>query len=104
MEAPHGKNPTYFVGKILGYQADIISRNIFVQTGSRCQVVMQANIGDDLFDPSRIVVSTESNVDYDTINDIVAKSLSLGRDTTQRIIDEAHFLPGTKSWSDNATT
>ncbi len=104
MEAPHGKNPTYFVGKILGYQADIISRNIFVQTGSRCQVVMQANIGDDLFDPARIVVSTESNVDYDTINDIVAKSLSLGRDTTQRIIDEAHFLPGTKSWSDNATT
>ncbi|MGR5911297.1 methionine adenosyltransferase [Bacillus pacificus] len=26
MEAPHGKNATYFVGKVLGYHADVISK------------------------------------------------------------------------------
>lgn len=100
MEAPHGKNPTYFVGKLLGYQADLISRQVYEKLGSRCQVVLQANIGDDLFDPSKVIVSTESEVDRSDIENTVAACLSLGRMTTNRILDEAHFIPRTNSWED----
>lgn len=98
MEAPHGKNPTYFVGKILGYQADFISRCIYEQLGTRCQVVLQANLGDKIFDPSRVIVSTEDAVSETEISEIVDECLGLERKTTDRIIDEAHFLPRTNSW------
>ncbi len=102
MEAPHGKNPTYFVGKLLGYQADMISKQIYEQLGTRCQVVLQANLGDDLFDPSRVIVSTESDVAKSDVDKVVVECLGLGRATTDRIIDEAHFLPRTNAWSNNA--
>jgi len=98
MEAPHGKNPTYFVGKLLGYQADLIARRVYENLGTRCQVVLQANLGDNLFDPSRIIVSTEDDVPDTNVNAIVADCLGLGRETTDRIIDEAHFLPRTNAW------
>ena len=100
MEAPHGKNPTYFVGKLLGYQADLISKQIYEKLGSSCQVVLQANLGDDLFDPSRVIVSTESDVGSSDVEDIVAACLGLGRITTNRIIDEAHFIPRTNAWEE----
>ncbi|MCX6729201.1 MAG: S-adenosylmethionine synthetase [Candidatus Saccharibacteria bacterium] len=99
MEAPHGKNPTYFVGKVLGYQADIISKAIYESTGSRCQIVLQANMGDDLFDPSNIIVSTEDDVPSKDVDSIVAKCLGIGRQTTDLIIDSGHFIPRTNAWS-----
>ncbi len=97
MEAPHGKNPTYFVGKVLGYQADQIAQQVFEQTGSRNQVMLQANMGDDLFDPSTVIVSTEQPVNQKDIEIIVESSLALGRLTTDRIIDSSHFLPRTNA-------
>ena len=98
MEAPHGKNPTYFVGKVLGYQADLIAKRVFDTYGTKCQVVLQANMGDDLFDPSRIIVSTGDDISYGSIEAVVADCLGLGRETTDRIIEERHFLPRTDAW------
>ncbi len=98
MEAPHGKNPTYFVGKILGYQADLISKQIYDRLGTRCQVVMQANLGDNLFDPSKIIVSTEHKIDKSVIENVVLNCLELGRLTTSLIIEEEYFLPRTNAW------
>ncbi len=98
MEAPHGKNPTYFVGKILGYQADLISKQIYNRLGTRCQVVMQANLGDDLFEPSKIIVSTENQIDKSVIENVVLNCLELGRLTTSLIIEEEYFLPRTNAW------
>lgn len=101
MEAPHGKNPTYFVGKVLGYQADIIAQRVYETLQTSCQIVLQANMGDYLFDPSRIIVSTEQVVSHKDIETVVADCLSLDRETTNRIIDEAHFLPRTNVWQEH---
>ncbi|HVC36013.1 MAG TPA: methionine adenosyltransferase [Candidatus Dormibacteraeota bacterium] len=98
MEAPHGKNVTYFVGKLLGYQADAIAKNVYEQTGSRCQVIIQANMGDNLFDPTKVVVSTEAEVDRDVTARIVEESLGLGRQTTDIILATRHFLPRTNTF------
>jgi S-adenosylmethionine synthetase len=98
MEAPHGKNPTYFVGKVLGYQADLIARRIYDTLQTPCQVVLHANMGDSLFDPASIIVSTEHTVSPLAVESIIATCLSLGRATTNKIINEAYFLPRTASW------
>jgi len=101
MEAPHGKNPTYFVGKVLGYQADIIAHSVYERFGVNCQVILQANMGDDLYDPSRVIVSTERYITKQDIDDTVAECLALGRVTTDKIIDTRHFLPRTNAWNNH---
>lgn len=97
MEAPHGKNSTYFVGKALGYQADVIAKQIYAVTGTPCQVILRANIGDKLYAPSKIIVSTAQPVSEETVQDIVKNSLSIGSQTTLRIINEQPFLPRTNA-------
>lgn len=95
MEAPQGKNPTYFVGKILGYLGDKIARNVYEATGSSCQVVLQANMGDNLFAPSNVIVSTKDKVPQEMVSAVIDELLSEGRAITGRILDEAHFIPRT---------
>ena len=103
MEAPHGKNPTYFVGKLLGYQADLIAKTVYETLGTRCQVVLQANFGDQLFDPSKIIVSTDKDIDRRDVEAVVADCLSLGKETTNRIIKEQYFVPRTNAFSGDAS-
>ncbi|MGU3438769.1 methionine adenosyltransferase [Bacillus cereus] len=95
MEAPHGKNSTYFVGKVLGYQADVIAKQIYDVTGSPCQVILRANIDDKLYVPSKIMVSTANEVDEEIVRNIVQDSLNVGAETTMRIINEKPFIPRT---------
>lgn len=102
MEAPQGKNPTYFVGKVLGYLADRIAMGIFSELQIPCQVALQANMGDYLFAPAEVDVTTERAVSPRDVERIVADCLSLGRETTNRILDEAYFLPRTSSWKPHA--
>jgi S-adenosylmethionine synthetase len=98
MEAPHGKNSTYFVGKVLGYQADIIAKAVYESVKTPCQVILQVNIGDYLFDPSQVIVSTKGKVDSSVVEEVVKKCLSMGRNTTTQIINEKHFIPRTNVW------
>lgn len=100
MEAPHGKNPTYFVGKILGYQADLIAKTVFAVHKTPCQVVLHANIGDDLFDPSNIIVSTQRAVDREVIENIIEECLGIGRTTTDEIIDGNYYIPRTNAYQE----
>ncbi|WP_242318994.1 methionine adenosyltransferase [Bacillus cereus group sp. BfR-BA-01349] len=95
MEAPHGKNATYFVGKVLGYHADVISKRIYEATGVPCQVILRANIGDKLYSPSKILVSTAKKVDEIIIQNIITDALNTGVDTTISIINEQPFIPRT---------
>lgn len=98
MEAPHGKNSTYFVGKVLGYQADIIAKAVYEQTGSACQVILQVNVGDYLFDPSHVIISTKDQVDPAIVRQVAEDCLSIGRETTSQLITDKHYLPRTNSW------
>lgn len=100
MEAPHGKNATYFVGKVLGYLVDIISKNIYDETGIPCQVIMRANIGDYLYNPSSIMVSLSREHDTKTIEDIVRKHLKVGSKTTLEILSSGHFIPNTSAYNE----
>ena len=95
MEAPHGKNATYFVGKVLGYHADVISKRIYEATGVPCQVILRANIGDKLYSPSKILVSTAKKVDEIIIQNIIKDALNTGVETTISIINEQPFIPRT---------
>ncbi|HDR4765568.1 TPA: methionine adenosyltransferase [Bacillus thuringiensis] len=95
MEAPHGKNATYFVGKVLGYHADVISKRIYEATGVPCQVILRANIGDKLYSPSKILVSTAKKVDEIIIQNIIKDALNTGAETTISIINEQPFIPRT---------
>lgn len=98
MEAPQGKNPTYFVGKILGYLGDKIAQNIYETTGSPCQVVLQANMGDNLFAPSNVIVSTKDQVSEEAVGAVVDELFGEGRAITNKILDEAHFVPRTSPY------
>ena len=98
MEAPQGKNPTYFVGKILGYLGDRIAQNVYEATGSACQVVLQANMGDNLFAPSNVIVSTKDQVDEESVRAVVDQLFDEGRAITDKILDEAHFVPRTSPY------
>ncbi len=99
MEAPHGKNPTYFVGKLLGYQADLIARSVYEKFGTKCQVVLQANRGDKIFDPSKVIVSVDGDIARSDIETVVADCLSLGKETTDRILNELYFIPRTNVYT-----
>ncbi|QWI72983.1 S-adenosylmethionine synthetase (plasmid) [Bacillus mycoides] len=101
MEAPHGKNSTYFVGKVLGYQTDVIAKQIYDATGSPCQVILRANIGDKLYAPSKIIVSTANKVNDEIVQKIVKDSLNIGVNTTMRIMNEQPFTPRTNSMDED---
>jgi len=98
MEAPQGKNPTYFVGKILGYLGDKIAQNVYEATASPCQVVLQANMGDNLFAPSNVIVSTKDQVSEETVRAVVDELFGEGRAITGKILNEAHFVPRTSPY------
>ena len=93
MEAPHGKNCVYFAGKILGYLSDVIAKEIYENTLIPCQVILQANIGDLLYEPSEIIISTAGKVNEKLINDIISKNFSQGRKITSKILESCHFMP-----------
>lgn len=95
METPHGKNSTYFVGKVLGYIVDKVAKDIYDLTESPCQVIMRANIGDYLYKPTCIMICLENKVDTKIIEQIVKNHLSIESKTTIDIITSNHFIPNT---------
>lgn len=96
MEAPHGKNSTYFVGKVLGYITDVIAKDIFKKTGLPCQIIMQANSGDCLYNPANIIVNTQCSDYNEEIRDIVFNRLARKSLTTFDILSSNHYIPNVK--------
>lgn len=101
MEAPHGKNSTYFVGKVLGYQSDIIAKKIYKEVNTPCQVIIRANIGDPLYKPSKIIVSTKEKVDEKIVTEIIEGCLQINTETTINIINEMPYIPRTLAYEES---
>ncbi len=99
MEAPHGKNPAYFNGKVHGYLAEKTAELVANEFGCSAQVIIQANNGESLYDPAQVCVSTDKSVDMRRITDIVDEQFALGSSVTQRILSERHFLPSTSTYT-----
>ena len=95
MEAPQGKNPVYFNGKVHGYLAEELARRIADTGDCAAQVIIQANNGEPLYDPAQILVSTNKAVDQRWVNSCVEELLAEQEAITGRIIAERHFLPTT---------
>ncbi|WP_163652955.1 methionine adenosyltransferase [Listeria sp. PSOL-1] len=98
MEAPQGKNPTYFVGKVLGYATDQLAKKIYEETKQPCVVVMEVNNGDPLFSPSKIIISTKAEIDQKKVDALVESIFSEGRKITSHIVSSKYFLPRTDTF------
>lgn len=93
MEAPHGKNSVYFAGKILGYLADVTAKEIYTETGKPCQIILQADMGAKLYEPSNVIISTEGKIDRNIIDNIISRNFIPGHKVTNRILASKHFIP-----------
>ncbi|VTS29316.1 S-adenosylmethionine synthetase family protein [Streptococcus porcinus] len=100
MEAPAGKNCTYFIGKVWGFLTDTIAKEVYETFKTPCQVIMQANIHSDLYKPTHLFVQTHKEVDYEKTLEITNKYLSLGRENTKLILNTQHFLPRTNVYEE----
>lgn len=92
MEAPHGKNPIYHVGKVYHVVADSLSREISEQFDCRCTVNMTSRFGADLYDPKDLTVHTDRNLDRDEVADLVTATVE-DTDWTQLIIEDEVLSP-----------
>ncbi|MDO8617624.1 MAG: methionine adenosyltransferase [Candidatus Uhrbacteria bacterium] len=59
VEAPNGKNPTYFVGKVYDYYTRILARKISTALDQHVNVYMMAQTGTALENPSQFIVEVE---------------------------------------------
>jgi S-adenosylmethionine synthetase len=94
MEAACGKNPVYHVGKVLGVVLDDVTKSIKEKTGQSTEALLVAKNGDDLFDPSQIIIRTDQRGDTSTIKNIIKEAFSK-RNWTERIITEELLIPKT---------
>ncbi|USZ70008.1 hypothetical protein NGM10_17555 (plasmid) [Halorussus salilacus] len=92
MEAPHGKNPVYHVGKVYQIISDHLSRTIAGTFDCRCTVNMTSKIGADLYDPGNLTVRTDTAIDEGKLEDVVYQTLR-SKDWTAKIVDEGALMP-----------
>lgn len=95
MEAPAGKNCTYFVGKVWGFLSDTIAKEIYEAFNTPCQIIMQLNIGSKLYRPTHLFIQTEESVDQERVLEIVNRHLNNGKQNTNLILSTQHFIPKT---------
>ena len=99
MEAPAGKNCTYFVGKVWGFLSDIIAKDIYETFKTPCQVIMQSNIGSELYKPTHLYIQTEESIDQTRVLEIINRHLCKGSKNTNLILSTQHFIPKTNVYN-----
>ncbi len=92
MEAPHGKNPVYHVGKVYQVISDHLSRAIAERFDCRCNVTMTSKFGDDLYDPQNVTVETDREIDETAIENLVESTLE-DEDWTAKIVEDGVLVP-----------
>lgn len=91
MEALHGKNPVYHVGKVLTYKANMIAKDISQEFNCYCYVYITTRAGEDISNPSYINIETSKKCAKKVIEKIVERNLQDRKYTTAIINGE--FLP-----------
>lgn len=93
MEAPHGKNSVYFVGKVLGYSATQLAKKIYFENHVPCQVIIESNSGDNLFNPQKIIVMSKNNIDKEKVEKTINSFFNKKEKITSEIINSQFFVP-----------
>jgi len=91
MEALHGKNPVYHVGKVLTYKANQIAKKIAQKFDCHCYVYITTRAGEDISKPSYLNIQVSKDCNNDIINKIAIDTLE-ERNYTSFILD-GEFLP-----------
>jgi len=92
MEAAYGKNPVYFVGKVHTVIADEIARVVANTFDCECNAFISTRNGEDLFDPSTVIVETNREISQIDTQKVV-ENIFAKRDWTQRILSEELLVP-----------
>jgi len=92
MEAPHGKNPLYHVGKMYTVISDYLSRTISEQFDCYCNIFMTSRYSDKLYEPYSILVETNKDVNKKEIKNLIEETLE-DRKWTERILTQKPLLP-----------
>ncbi len=91
MEALHGKNPVYHVGKVLTHKANSIAKDIAKEFNCYCSVYITTRAGEDISNPSYVNIEVDKKCNNKIIEDIVLKNLK-EREYTIKIL-YGEFLP-----------
>lgn len=91
MEALHGKNPVYHVGKVLTYKANAIAKNIAQEFDCHCYVYITTRAGEDISNPSYINIEVSKKCSKEKIVSILSEHLH-DRGYTRDILN-GEFLP-----------
>lgn len=94
MEAAYGKNPVYHVGKVLGVVADEMSQLLNQRIGQTVELLLVAKNGDDLLDPSQVVVRTSGKPNQVELKEMIEEILTRN-DWTQKIVNQEVLIPKT---------
>jgi len=92
MEACHGKNPVYHVGKVFTIIADSLSRSISETFDCECNVFITTKIGDGLYLPNNMIVETSESVDIQKVLEVIELHLTYGSWTSD-IIKKKLLVP-----------
>lgn len=92
MEASHGKNPVYHVGKIFTVVADSLSKNISEQSNCECNVYITTKIRDALYMPNNVVVETSKPINQKKALEMIHNHLTY-LNWTNDILTKRLLLP-----------
>ncbi len=92
MEGIQGKNPSYYVGKVYNYVADLLSKAVAEEFGCECNVFISSRNGDDLKIPRHVIVQTSKPI---SSKKKIATTLGeiLERNLAKDIIKNKPYLP-----------
>ncbi len=91
MEAGAGKNPRYHTGRVLSYVAKELSKKIYEETNSGCNVSLVTRNKYSLIPPYQTIINMEKNVEVERIKMIV-KEFYKQNDFTERILEHRNYV------------
>ena len=56
-------------------------------------MILQADMGAKLYEPSNVIISSEGKIDSNIINEIISRNFIPGHEVTNRILASKHFIP-----------